>query len=175
MGQAIRWRPLLFGAAIAGICLCSAPPILAGDAFLKGGVIFQPRDVGFAGRWRLSFGSDYAMNLTETMYLGFELQTSVYRQDILEGGPTATVVPGNALLNVKWKSSSLGARPFFGGGLGLLSTLVLASGNNDWDSSFGFQILGGVEAGHLVVELQVQHAFESGSDTSFAAFLGIVW
>lgn len=175
MGQTIRWKTLLLGAATAGFCLCSASPVTAGDAFFKGGVIFQPRDVGIAGRWRLSFGSDYAMNLTETVFLGFELQTSVYRQDVLQGGPTATVIPGNGLVNVKWKSASLGARPFLGGGFGMLSTFVLASGNNHWDNSFGFQIVGGVEAGHLVVELQMQRGFESGSDTSFAAFLGFTW
>jgi hypothetical protein len=154
--------------------LCSTEAT-AGDAFLKGGVIFQPRDIGFEGRWRVAFGSDYAVNFSETVYLGFELQTSVYRQDVVGSSRTATLFPANGFVNVKYKSGSIGARPYGGGGLGLISAFTLLSGNNDWQSEFGFQLVGGVELGSFSVELQLQRPFESGFEMTYALYAGFVW
>jgi hypothetical protein len=160
---------------VAAALLLTAAPSLAGDTFFKGGVIFHPRDVGFEGRWRAAFGSDYAVNFSETVFAGFEVQTSVYRQDVTAAGPTATVIPLNGFFNVKYKSGSLGARPFVGGGLGLVSTLAFVRSDTEWANDFGYHILGGVELGRLVLELQVQGAFESDVDTEFAGYVGFVW
>jgi len=57
----------------------------------------------------------------------------------------------------------------------LISTFVFLSGANDWNNDLGFHLLGGVELGALNVELQLQRAFESGSDTSYAVYAGFVW
>ncbi|MGH9320718.1 MAG: hypothetical protein ACRD21_03005 [Vicinamibacteria bacterium] len=152
-----------------------AAPASAGDAFLKGGIIFHPRDVGFEGRWRAAFGSDYPVNFSETLFAGFEVQTSVYRQDVQAGGPTATLIPANAFFNVKYKSGSLTTRPFAGFGLGLLSEIRFVSSQTDWRKDFGFHVLGGVEFGRLSLELQIQRAFESEADTELAAYVGFVW
>jgi hypothetical protein len=151
-----------------------AAPASAGDAFFKGGVILHPRDVGFEGRWRVAFGSDYPVNFQETLFAGFELQGSAFRQDVVGGG-TATIAPANALANVKYKSSSLGARPFAGGGVGLVGSFLFVSGETEWVKEFGFHLLGGVELGRLVLELQLTRAFESGSDTEYTAYVGFVW
>ncbi|HEY7698558.1 MAG TPA: hypothetical protein VIE88_09085 [Vicinamibacteria bacterium] len=165
----------LFTAALVPVFLFAARPALAGDTFFKGGVIFQPRDVGFEGRWRVAFGSDYAVNLSETLFAGFEVQTSVFRQDVVESGPTATVVPLNAFGNVKFKSGGLGARPFGGAGLGLVSNFQFVSNETEWANDVGWHILGGVEFGHLLLELQVQGAFDSDADTEFTGYVGFVW
>jgi hypothetical protein len=161
----------LFVAAL----LLTALPVFASDTFFKGGVILHPRDLGFEGRWRAAFGSDYPVNFAETIFAGYEVQTSVYRQDVGVNGPTATVLPLNGFFNVKYKSGSLGARPFGGGGLGLVSSLVFVSNDTDWPNDFGYHVLGGVELGRLVLELQVQGAFESEADTEFTAYVGFVW
>lgn len=163
---------------VVGISLLSAlysTPASAGDAFLKGGVIFQPRDIGFEGRWRAAFGSDYAVNFSETVYVGFEIQTSVYRQDVQGSTRTATLFPANGFVNVKYKSGNIGARPYGGGGLGLISTFVLLSGDNDWQNDVGFHFVGGVELGSFSVELQLQRPFESGSEMTYALYAGFVW
>jgi hypothetical protein len=159
---------------VAALLLIAAPAA-ASDTFFKGGVILHPRDVGFEGRWRVAFGSDYAVNFSETLFAGFEVQTSVYRQDVTPAGPTATVIPLNAFGNVKYKSGSLGARPFLGGGLGLLSDITFVRSDTEWPNDFGYHILGGVELGRLVLELQIQGAFESDRDTEFTAYAGFVW
>ena len=171
----IARHPRLFTAALVPALLAVAGSALAGDTFLKGGVIFQPRDVGFEGRWRAAFGSDYPVNFSETVFAGFEVQTSVYRQDVVAAGPTATVVPLNGFANIKYKSGSLGARPFGGAGLGLVSNLRLISNETDWANDIGYHLLGGVELGRLTLELQVQGAFDSDADTEFAAYAGFVW
>ena len=162
-------------AALVPAMLSVAGPALAGDTFFKGGIIFQPRDVGFEGRWRAAFGSDYPVNFSETLFAGFEVQTSIYRQDVVASGPTATVVPINGFANIKYKSGSLGARPFAGAGLGLVSNLRFVSNETDWGNDFGYHFLGGVEIGRLSLELQVQGAFDSNADTEFAAYAGFVW
>ena len=175
MSQLVRNRAA-HGAAVALLfTVLGSTPASAGDAFLKGGVIFEPRDLGFEGRWRAAFGSDYAVNFGETVYVGFELQTSVYRQDVVSSTRTATIFPANAFINVKYKSGNIGARPYGGGGLGLISTFTLLSGNNDWDSDVGFHLLGGVELGAFSVELQLQRPFASGSEMTYALYAGFVW
>jgi hypothetical protein len=162
-------------AALASTFLLSAGPVLAGDTFFKGGVIFHPREVGFEGRWRAAFGSDYPVNFSETVFAGFEVQTSVFRQDVTPSGPTATVVPFNGFFNVKYKSGNLGTRPFAGAGLGLVSNLTFVSNDTDWTNDVGYHLLGGVEIGRLLLELQIQGAFDADADTEFAVYAGFVW
>lgn len=156
------------------IALASSTPALAGDAFFRGGIIFHPTDLGIEGRWRVDFGSDYAVNYSETVYVGFEVQTSVYRQDVMGGG-SATFVPLDGFVNVKVKSGNIGARPYGGGGLGLISQFSRIEGDFDWDNALGFHLLGGVDLGRLSLELQMQRAFESGSATTWAAYAGFLF
>jgi hypothetical protein len=162
------------GAVLVALIAASGPAV-AGDAFFKGGVIFEPRDIGFEGRWRASFGSDYPVNFAETIFAGVEMQTSVYRQDVSPSGPTATVMPLNGFANLKYKSGSLGARPFGGAGLGLVSSLQFVSNETDWVTDFGYHLLGGIELGRLVLELQIQGAFDPDAATEFTAYVGFVW
>jgi len=171
-------------AVLVVVCLALWPPAAsAGDAFFRGGIIFAPRDIGFEGRWRVGFGSDYPVNFGETVYVGFEIQTSAYRQDVAETTRTATLFPANGFINVKYKSGNIGVRPYGGGGLGLISTFVLLSGGNDWNSDFGFHLVGGVELGRLSLEFQMQRPFSSdaslvnqfGSEMTYALYAGFVW
>lgn len=170
--------------AVAVVFLAlSSTSATAGDAFFRGGIVFAPRDIGFEGRWRLAFGSDYAVNFNETIFVGFELQSSVYRQDVAETTRTATLFPANGFINVKYKSGNIGVRPYGGGGIGLISTFVLLSGGNDWDSDMGYHLVGGVELGRFSLELQLQRPFSSdassvnqfGSEMSWALYAGFVW
>ncbi|GMR22635.1 MAG: hypothetical protein BMS9Abin37_0998 [Acidobacteriota bacterium] len=184
MSQIVRSRMALGAAGIVFLALWSTPAA-AGDAFLRGGVIFSPRDIGFEGRWRISFGSDYPVNFGETIFVGFELQTSVFRQDVADTPRTATLFPANGFVNVKYKSGNVGTRvrPYGGGGLGLIGTFILLSGANNWESDFGYHLVGGVELGRLSVELQLQRPFSSdaamvnqfGSNMSYALYAGFVW
>lgn len=184
MSRIVRHRTALGLAGVVVFLALWSAPAAAGDAFLRGGVIFSPRDIGFEGRWRIGFGSDYAVNFGETFFIGFELQTSVFRQDVAGTRRTATLFPANAFVNVKYKSGTVGSvRPYGGGGLGLISTFVLLSGGNDWESDFGFHFVGGVELSRLSVELQIQRPFSSdasmvnqfGSTMTYALYVGFVW
>lgn len=184
MSQNLRSRIALGAAAAMVFLALESSPAAAGDAFLRGGVIFSPRDIGFEGRWRIALGSDYAVNFGETIYVGFELQSSVFRQDVADTARTATLFPANGFVNVKYKSGTVGSvRPYGGGGLGLISTFVLLSGGNDWESDFGFHFVGGVELSRLSVELQIQRPFSSdasmvnqfGSTMTYALYVGFVW
>jgi len=172
------------GAVIAITLLALwSTPAAAGDAFFRGGIIFAPRDIGFEGRWRLGFGSDYPVNFGETVYVGFELQTSAYRQDVAESDRTATLFPSNGFINVKYKSGNIGVRPYGGGGIGLISTFVLLSGGNDWNSDLGYHLVGGVELNRFSVEFQMQRPFSSdaslvnqfGSDMTYSLYAGFIW
>lgn len=172
------------GAVIAFVFLALwSQPASAGDAFLRGGVIFAPRDIGFEGRWRAAFGSDYPVNFSETVYVGFEFQLSAFRQDVADSDRTATLFPANGFVNVKYKSGGIGARPYGGFGLGLISTFVLLSGGNDWQNDLGWHAMGGVELGSFSVELQIQRPFSSdassinqlGSEMTYAIYAGFVW
>jgi len=174
MDRRKRTGAWLLGLATVAL-LFSGTPATAGDAFLRGGVIFHPSDLGFAGRWRAAFGSDYAMNLGETFYAGFEAQMSVYRQDIAMTEATATVVPANGFVNFKFKGGDMGMRPYAGGGLGYLSTMTWAGGGNSWETQFGYHFLGGIELSGFSLELQLQRAWESGSQMDYVFYVGFVF
>ena len=158
--------PLLF--------LSVAANATAGDAFFRGGIIFHPRTTDLADRWYVSFGSDYAVNLGETAYFGFELQTAVYR-DPISAGVTATIVPANGFINAKYKAPTFTARPYIGGGIGLVSDFVFAEGTNDWNRNSAFHFMGGIELGRASAELQIQRNFESGSEVMYSILFGFVW
>ena len=162
-------------AAVALLFLSLAARSSAGDAFLRGGVIFHPRDLELAGRWRANFGSDYAVNYSQTIFVGFEVQSSVFRQDVAGGMRTATLIPANVFVNVKYKSGTIGARPYGGGGIGLINKFVILAGDNSWSHNMGFHLLGGVELGALSLELQLERAFESGPGTSYAFYVGFIF
>ncbi len=187
IAQTVRGR-IALGAAVAVAVMFLAlwsTPATAGDAFLRAGVIFSPRDIELEGRWRIGFGSDYPMNLAETIYVGFELQTSVFRQGVADVARTATLFPANGFVNVKYKSGNLArrVRPYGGGGVGLITTFILLSGANDWKRDLGFHVVGGVELGRLSVELQLQRPFSSEatlvnqfeSNMSYALYAGFAW
>ena len=122
------------------------------------------------------------MNFEETVYVGFEFQTSVYRE-VADSERTAIVFPGNGFINVKYKSGNIGARLYGGGGLGVINTFVLLSGGNDWQSDFGWHVMGGVELDRFSIELQLQRPFSSdaslinhfGSEMTYAVYAGFVW
>ena len=179
MSHLVKFR----GAAIvfAYLALWSTPAA-SGDAFFRGGVIVSPSDIELEARWRISFGSDYPVDFAETIYVGFELQTSLFQQDVADSSRTATLFPANGFVNVKYKSGDIGLRAYGGGGLGLISTFILLSGANDWESDLGFHLVGGVELGRLSVELQLQRPFSSdaainqfGSNMTYALYAGFVW
>ena len=151
-----------------------APSAEAGDAFFRGGIIFYPEGLDFPQRWFLSFGSDYALNLDETIFAGVEVQGSAFRQDTTSGA-TAWVIPANGFFNVKYKSPSFGLRPYAGGGIGMITSFVFVDGSNDWNRNAAWHFLGGLEFGRTSVELQIQRAFESGSSTTYSVLAGFVW
>lgn len=168
-------RKCLCPAIVASAWLwIAAEPAAAGDAFFRGGIIFHPRTTDLADRWFVSFGSDYAMNLNETAFLGFEFQTAFYREPIAQT-ITATVVPGNGFVNIKYKSPSFNLRPYGGGGLGLVSNFIFADGNNRWDRNTAFHVMAGLELGRMSFEFLIQRNFESGSDTMLSLLFGLVW
>lgn len=163
------------GALVLGLSLtATAPNAEAGDAFFRGGLLFHPTGIDFAQRWFLSIGSDYGLNLDETIFAGVEIQGSAFRQDTT-GGSTAWVIPANGFFNVKYKSPSFGMRPYAGGGIGMVTNFVFVDGSNDWSRELAWHILGGIEFGRTSVELQVQRAFETGSTTSYSVLAGFVW
>ena len=168
-----RWlRTIFLGFVLLGTC--GAQQGFAGDAFFRGGLIFHPTGLDFPQRWFLSLGSDYALNLDETIFMGVEVQGSAFRQDTT-GGSTAWVIPANGFVNVKYKSPSFGLRPYGGGGIGMITRFIFVDGSNEWDRDTAFHVLGGVEFGRTSVELQIQRAFASGSDTNYSVLFGFVW
>jgi len=158
-----------------GVSMTAATPSAeAGDAFFRGGLIFYPEGLDFAQRWFLSFGSDYGLNLDETIFAGVEVQGSAFRQDTTVGS-TAWVIPANGFFNIKYKSPSFGLRPYAGGGIGMVTSFVFVDGRNDWERDVAWHVLGGLEFGRTSVELQIQRPFESGSSTSYSVLAGFVW
>jgi hypothetical protein len=53
--------------------------------------------------------------------------------------------------------------------------LQFVSNETEWANDVGWHILGGVEFGHLLLELQVQGAFDADADTEFTGYVGFVW
>ena len=151
------------------LLMCLFLPALsaqASDAFFKGGFMLKPSDADLSDRWLLGFGSDYV--IAEQFSLGFECQTAYYSDSSFH--PTVHYVPLDLFANVKYKAPFGGARPFVGGGLGLISTFFNA-GKSDYISDFGFHIVGGVEIGSeegkaLLLELQGEQNL-SGNNAPF--------
>ena len=150
----------------------------AGDAFLKGGLVVSPsKDIPFKDKWRLSFGSDYMQ--WDQLGIGFELQMAYSSEKILN--ETFHYVPLNIFVNVKYKTATAPVRPYGGGGVGMLSTLVF-DGGSTWNKQAGIHVMGGAEFGSLeetafVAELQiVKPVSGSGSKaTQIHLYAGIKW
>ena len=159
--------------------LILSKPAEPGDAFLKGGLIFHPRDSDIATRWLVDVGSDYPVNTSETLFLGFDILASVYRIDVRDPSQTAVVARGDGFINIKYKSGRLGARPYAGGGIGLISESFFVSGGNQWLSDMGWHVMGGIEFRSITLELMTQRAFgaepDTGSNTEYSVLLGFVW
>jgi hypothetical protein len=151
----------------------AAGPAAASDAFFKGGFVVRPSSTQLSDRWLLSFGSDYPINYEETLFVGFELQTAYYRERV--GADTVQIVPGHGFINAKFKSAQPHVRPYGGGGLGALTFFGFLPGDTNWNRSFAFHLLGGVELGRLSVELQAARAFESGGRLRWSLLFGLVW
>lgn len=151
---------------LLGCLFLSALTAQASDAFFKGGIILHPSDVSASNRWLIAFGSDYV--LAEQFCLGFELQTAYYSDSSFD--PTLRYVPLNLFANVKYKAPFGIARPFVGGGLGLISTFFNA-GDSTYIHDFGYHLVGGAEFGSedgaaLVLELQTEQKL-SGDNKPF--------
>lgn len=154
---------LLFAA-----CLCPSEA-LGGDAFLKGGIVAHPSDLGLGDRWLVSLGSDWAVS--RTLYLGGEVQ-SAYGSYTTGGKVHIRVIPLNPFFNVKFKSNAPIARAFGGGGLGMISVLEWTEvsffpsvvSDFQYTPRAAFHVMGGIELKKkLVIELTVQRTFQSSS------------
>lgn len=164
-------------ATVSGVVLflltAIASPAAAGDAFFKGGIVFHPRVTDLADRWFLSFGSDYPLNLSETAFLGFELQTALYREPL--GNETAYLLPANGFFNAKYKAPTFGARPFAGGGIGMVSTLTVVGADTTWSRSTGIQLVGGIELGSVAVELRALRSLQTDAEFAYSLLFGFIW
>jgi opacity protein-like surface antigen len=149
---------------------------LAGDAFLKLGITFEPDLGDISDKWFISAGSDWGFH--PQGFWGLEFQGS-YRTET-ENGAKATWVPANVLLNFKWKSEAEEVRPYAGAGVGLISNYFKLSYNgqeeSEWIKDAGFQFMGGVEFNRrFAVELMGQRIFEEGADWLWSFLAGIRW
>ena len=149
---------------------------LAGDAFLKLGITFDPDLGSFSNQWFVSVGSDWGFHPQGFWGLGFQ---GAYRNET-EAGIEVTQVPANVFVNFKWKSEAESVRPYAGGGLGLISSYMKVSGfgesENEWFKDPGFQFMGGVEFNRkMAVELLGQKTFEEGSVWFWSFLFGLRW
>jgi len=169
-------RCAVLSAVVAAAMLVSPTAALAGDAFLKLGLIFHPDVGGFADRWFVSAGSDWGAN--DVVFVGLEFQ-GAYRTDSFLG-IDVTQVPANVFVNVKWKSEEERIRPFAGGGMGLISTYVksefMGDDEHEWVKHAGLQLMGGVEFNRQwVVEILGQRELTDGAEFSWSFLGGIRW
>lgn len=150
----------------------------AGDAFFKGGIILSPDgDVSFKHKWRISFGSDY-MNWDQ-LGIGFEVHMA-YSSETIET-ENFHYIPLNIFVNVKYKMAKEGIRPYGGGGVGMMSTIIF-NGGSHWDKRAGIHLMGGAEFGSLeqtafVAELQlVKPISGTGSkELEVHLYAGVKW
>ncbi len=153
--------------------LATSTPAFAGDAFLKGSIMFQPRDAHISDRWLLSFGSDYPLNLSETGFLGFELATAFYREPL--GNSSLYVVPAHGFINGKFKAPTFGIRPYVGGGLGMVSFVSIFEGKSSWDQEAAMHFIGGIELGAATLEFQAMRILVTDADYSYFVLFGYIW
>jgi hypothetical protein len=168
------WTKVVLFAFVA--VLFTPTTSLAGDAFLKFGITFDPDLGSFSNKWFVSVGSDWGFH--PQGYWGLEFQ-SAYRSETVEDIKVVQV-PANVFVNFKWKSEAEGVRPYAGGGLGLISSYVKVSGfgesESEWFKDPGFQFMGGVEFNRkLAVELLGQKTFDEGSDWFWSVLFGLRW
>ena len=167
-----RWMK---ATTLAALILVSTPTAsFAGDAFLKFGITMHPDLGSFANRWFVSAGSDWGFR--PQGFWGLEFQ-GAYRTEEA-AGIKVTQVPANVLVNLKWKSEADAVRPYFGGGLGLLSSYLKVEGfgeeTNEWVKDAGFQFMGGVEFNRkFAVELLGQRTFDTNAEWLWSVLFGI--
>lgn len=166
-------RSFLSPPAVVVLIAALSPPAIAGDAFFKGALQFNPSEAHISDRWLLSFGSDFPLNLSETAFLGFDLQAAWYRVPI--GGASANVVPLNGFINAKFKAPTFGARPYAGGGLGTVTFLTFVEGSTDWNRKAGLHLLGGLELGSASIEFHALRILESDTEFTYWVLFGFVW
>lgn len=143
------------------------------DTSIKGGFILHPTERDFSDRWLFTFSLEKPLNIQETFFWGIELQSAFYSIDM--GRESATVLPANGFLNVKWKADKFVTRPYAGAGLGMVTDIIFAGEEKSWNRQVGIHFMGGIEYGKFVVELQMQRRFVEGDSFSYILLFGIVW
>ncbi len=166
-----RWRVALGLVALAVLVLPTSA--LAGDAYIKGGIVLGGNNGAFTNRWFISTGTDWGV--TDSAYLGLEFQ-GAFRSNSTVGNSVVDSVPANLFLNGKWKSNTDDVRPYAGLGFGMVSTYVRSTVNGATTTQYvkdgAFQLMGGVELNQRwVLELLGQHVFQDGAGWRWS-FLG---
>lgn len=141
---------------------------VAAETALKGALIVSPSELSLSSRWLASLAKDKPVNLEQTIYVGVEIQTAIYK---ISG---ATVVPLNGFLNLKYKTATVGTRPFFGAGFGLATAFTFQSGT-DWNPDLAVHFLGGVDVGKFTFELQIERSFVTGLPFQYIILGGLVF
>jgi hypothetical protein len=85
---------------------------------------------------------------------------------------------------VKYKTATAPVRPYGGGGIGMLSTLIF-DGGSTWNKQFGIHVMGGAEFGSLeetafVAEIQLVKPLSgdwpnANKDTQVHLYAGVKW
>lgn len=184
--ETMRNRWLVCATLAFAVSLLSPTTLVAGDAFAKFGLFFQPDMGGFGNSWFVSAGADWGVFYEEQGFLGLEFQGAYHNESA--GGVKVSEVPANVLLNFKWKAPAEKVRPYVGAGVGLISSYVkveaLGDSEHQWVKNAGIQFMGGAEFNQkFVVELLAQKVFEGdsadifahGSDLRWAVLAGIRW
>lgn len=112
-----QWRVALGLLALAVLVLPTSA--LAGDAYIKGGVVLGGNNGAFTNRWFISTGTDWGVS--DSAYLGLEFQ-GAFRSNNTVGNAVVDSVPANLFLNGKWKSNTDDVRPYAGLGFRALRT-----------------------------------------------------
>ncbi len=151
-------------------------PAEAADAYLKGAVIVHPRSSSLSNRWFVSFGNDFSLGASESVFLGFEVQTAFYRVPLLtmRSEHKADVLPLHGFLNFKYKTGRSGFRPYGGAGAGFV-TFITAVREHTWFRQSAFHLVGGIEIRRVVVELQATRSFDKVAEFSYTLLFGVVW
>ena len=140
---------------------------------LKGALTFHPSDADFTERWFVSFGSDYPLNIVETQYIGFEIQTALYTESL--GSIRRYTWPLHGFLTAKYKFPTASYRPFVGAGVGLASFSTFFNGSRDWTPRAALKLTGGVELASVAFEVQALRMLESGFAFEYSFLFGVVW
>jgi len=156
-----------------GLSMAASPEVRASDKFARGALILSPSDAPLSNRWLVSLGLDKPVNLEQTLYVGIEIQSAIYKVSTPAG--SATVIPLNGFLNVKFKTATVGLRPFAGAGFGVPSTLTSSTGGKSFDPDLGFHLLAGTEWGKLTFEFQIARTLDTGAKFNYIVLAGLTF